>query len=298
MINGLDKVLSIVNTVLNEDLVLEDCGQYCEQLASYYVVLPRSKFMDMCDLMSVIYTENIELCQRVFSAGSDAEVLQLCRTFSKGVPYTERLIKLYKGVDNIIGSSVGEPAHDVFSSMNGIESGFASNEDSEVTPSVKDEFTSNDDFSDDDFSGEENPSEIYEEEDPVRIQELEDEVAYLKRQLEDKNREIDLSKSQTQQLKDRLTFLDSECVKLQTISNQLNQQVQDLSVYAEPFRGLTVDPSDIRELQQVLMQYPVELSRDIILSIITSKNKDKSVELYALKCIDAILELGVDVQNG
>lgn len=107
MINGIVKILSFTNDIDNDGLVLEKCGDYVEDLKGFFITLPREKFVDMCNLMTVVYNHSKEVCFKTFEEGDDNQIIQLCNTFKEKETYTSMFIKSFGGVSNLISSSVG-----------------------------------------------------------------------------------------------------------------------------------------------------------------------------------------------
>lgn len=101
--NGIQRVLKFTNAVdKDEDLIIEDCSIFKSDLKGYYIVLPRSKFKDMCFLITKIYVEQEKICYDVFNNGGDDSIVQLCKIFAGELTYTEQFIRLSNGLDKLI----------------------------------------------------------------------------------------------------------------------------------------------------------------------------------------------------
>lgn len=99
---GIQRILRFTNTVDEEDLVIEDCATYKKDLAGYHIVLPRSRFKDMCFLMTKIYTEYEDTCTAVFNSGNDEDIVHLCKIFAGNITYTEQFIRLSGGLEKLL----------------------------------------------------------------------------------------------------------------------------------------------------------------------------------------------------
>lgn len=105
---NIHKILKFTNVVSEDDVVLEECGDYYPALLGYKIVLPKSKFMDMNYLMTRLYSAHESLCNATFKNGNVAEIVQLCKIFRGEETYTETFINLFDGADNLIASN-GDP---------------------------------------------------------------------------------------------------------------------------------------------------------------------------------------------
>lgn len=107
MIKGIHKILSFTNNV-GDGLVLENCGDFNDSIRGYYIVLPRDRFTDMCNLLTVVYEQNKEVCFSTFEDGSDEQVVQLCNTLKGRQSFTAMFIEAFGGITNLVSSSLSD----------------------------------------------------------------------------------------------------------------------------------------------------------------------------------------------
>ena len=107
LIKGIHKILSFTNNV-GDGLVLENCGDFNDSIRGYYIVLPRDRFADMCNLLTVVYEQNKEVCFSTFEDGSDEQVVQLCNTLKGRQSFTAMFIEAFGGITNLVSSSLSD----------------------------------------------------------------------------------------------------------------------------------------------------------------------------------------------
>lgn len=99
---GIQRILKFTNAVTEEDLVIEKCEVYRSDLAGYSIVLPRAKFTDMLFLVTKVYKDYEATFKNIFDNGTDEQIIQMCRIFARGMTYTEQLVRLNGGIENLI----------------------------------------------------------------------------------------------------------------------------------------------------------------------------------------------------
>ena len=155
MIKGIHKILSFTNNV-GDGLVLENCGDFNDSIRGYYIVLPRDRFADMCNLLTVVYEQNKEVCFSTFEDGSDEQVVQLCNTLKGRQSFTAMFIEAFGGITNLVSSSLSDLEVPNGGLNNPLSSlGIVTNTPKE--DDLESEFTDDDlesEFTDDDLDGE------------------------------------------------------------------------------------------------------------------------------------------------
>ena len=234
--HGVQRILRFTNVVEEDDLVIEDCEIYKKDLAGYHIVLPRSKFKDMCFLMSKIYTEYEDTCTTVFDNGTDDDIVNLCKIFSRGVTYTEQFIRLSGGLENLLY----------------------------VTNSFSDE-------------------DLIEEEDPEVIKELEEQIALLKKEMDEKE-----SKHQEE---------------VKELKSELDSALSEKEEFKKYFEGLSLEDGDIELVLEQIELLSKEELKDVILSVLSNRageedNEDLNVlTLYINDIAEALVTLLEEPEN-
>lgn len=328
---GIDQILSVVNNYTDNDLVIEECGEFCSELSGYYVILPRSKYIDMCNLMTVIYSQDVDICRDTFTKKSDEDVVQLCKIFRGRESYTEQFIKIYMGVNNLISSSVGS-SHYELQNSNGRENSIGRESDfqgmrhngnhfnsqpneqineqrinhnrhdnlSHVSVSPMDRFR--DDYANPvgsnamgygSFTKEETS---YEEEDPEVIREQQEEINRLNAILREQQSRGAFLESKLTELTGIAQTLQRD---LQVKNGELNNTLMNLEK-AKPllalFEGVDVSESDLAMCKDIVYALEPSQAKQVILKILEKDGQDvsdKGKALYVIKTVNVLYELGL-----
>lgn len=102
---GILKILKFTNNLTDEELVLEECGDFYETLSGYFITLPKRYYSDMKYYLNDLYGKYSDIIEEAFSS-SDDKISQLCCIARGNDTYTSMFIKNAGGADNLIGNGV------------------------------------------------------------------------------------------------------------------------------------------------------------------------------------------------
>lgn len=330
MIKGIHRILSFTNEVGDDSLLLEQCGDYIEALRGYSIVLPRDKFSDMCNLMTVFYHHNKEVCFKTFDEGEDERIVQLCNTLKGKESYTSMFVEAYGGITSLISSSVGGYSKDdgLVNPLSRLNIGDKSDEvDDEFTEegfsdddfdegdlgslgleseeSITEETNVYGDYSEDSFSNESQDnsqnnlqSNYYtdDEEDPEVIAELQQEIEMLKNSLAHKDNEISTIQQKYDSLSQSFNMVRNDLHASNNSVQALQIQLEQTQPYVACFDGVDVTAEDMQMCMDLVRQVGAEQLRTILLNIISDGGlnpNDKGKCLVIIKLVDALFAAGL-----
>lgn len=217
------KLLKFTNNPKEEELIIEHCGDYFSDLATYKVVLPINNYQDMCFFIKSTYSQLYQdKVNQAFDINADkSTTVQMCKIhLGENDSYTQMFIENAGGIDRLIGHA----------------------------PSST--------FDDNDFLNDE------EEEDPVVIEELREQVKSLE---EDKNK-LEESVSKLQNRLDKLRGLDE---------------------YIDTLEDLTAE--DIDTVVDIVEELPPTEMRNMLLDILGSHAGDENSAIEDLVLLKVYL---------
>lgn len=104
--SGILNILKCTNNITEDDLVLENCGDYHDSLVGYSIVLPKQYLSDMKYCLIEIYKIQSDFVTEVFDLGDTEYLVQTCRLPCRDSTYTDIFIEKAGSAEKLIGSGI------------------------------------------------------------------------------------------------------------------------------------------------------------------------------------------------
>lgn len=161
------EILSCTNVIHDDVIIIEDCSKVNQELKGYSIVLDRDSIHDARMFFTAKYSKRASVIDASFTSGSDKEVIQIILSLEPDL--TMKFIQRAGGVFNLISTGVDNEVSAVEEDTRGSVNPKESTDAIEPVGIVE---------------------EYNEEEDEELISELRDEIAELKKSLEEKNKAL------------------------------------------------------------------------------------------------------------